>query len=62
MGAFRVLEDAFEKAEIGYSTRDGLSPYIRTDVDELQPERFDQRRPRDATATIVSIASALQSN
>jgi predicted nucleotidyltransferase len=34
MGAFRVLEDAFEhKAEIGYSTRDGLSPYIRTDVE-----------------------------
>jgi predicted nucleotidyltransferase len=34
MGAFRVLEDAFEhKAEIGYSTRDGLSPYIRADVE-----------------------------
>jgi len=34
MGAFRVLENAFEhKAEIGYSTRDGLSPYIRTDVE-----------------------------
>jgi predicted nucleotidyltransferase len=35
MGAFRVLEDAFEhKAEIGYSTRDGLSPYVRTDVEQ----------------------------
>jgi predicted nucleotidyltransferase len=34
MGAFRTLEDAFErKAEIGYSTRDGLSPYIRADVE-----------------------------
>jgi hypothetical protein len=34
MGAFRALEDAFEqKAEIGYSTRDGLSPYIRADVE-----------------------------
>jgi uncharacterized protein len=34
MGAFRVLEDAFEhKAEIGYSTRDALSPYIRADVE-----------------------------
>ena len=33
-GAFRVLEDAFEqKAEIGYSTRDALSPYIRADVE-----------------------------
>ena len=35
MGAFRVLEDAFEhKAEIGYSTRDGLSPYIRAHVEQ----------------------------
>ena len=34
MAAFRVLEDAFErKAEIGYSTRDALSPYIRADVE-----------------------------
>jgi uncharacterized protein len=34
MGAFRALEDAFErKAEIGYSTRDALSPYIRADVE-----------------------------
>jgi predicted nucleotidyltransferase len=34
IGAFRVLEDAFEhKAEIGYSTRDALSPYIRADVE-----------------------------
>ena len=34
MGAFRVLEDAFDhKAEIGYSTRDALSPYIRADVE-----------------------------
>src|SRR3977135_1162060 len=35
MGTFRVLEDAFEhKTEIGYSTRDGLSPYIRADVEQ----------------------------
>jgi predicted nucleotidyltransferase len=34
MGAFRALEDAFgHKAEIGYSTRDALSPYIRADVE-----------------------------
>ncbi|MEA2943232.1 MAG: uncharacterized protein QOD09_3761 [Bradyrhizobium sp.] len=34
MGAFRALEDAFEhKAEIGYSTREALSPYIRADVE-----------------------------
>jgi predicted nucleotidyltransferase len=34
MGAYRVLEDAFEhKADIGYSTRDALSPYIRADVE-----------------------------
>lgn len=34
MGAFRALEDAFEhKTEIGYSTRDALSPYIRADVE-----------------------------
>jgi len=34
MGAFRVIEDAFEhKADIGYSTRDALSPYIRADVE-----------------------------
>jgi uncharacterized protein len=34
MGAFRVLEDALEqhRAEIGYSTRDALSPYIRADI------------------------------
>jgi predicted nucleotidyltransferase len=30
MSTFRVLEDAFERrADIGYSTRDALSPYIR---------------------------------
>jgi predicted nucleotidyltransferase len=34
MSAFRVLEDAFDhKAEIGYSTRDALSPYIWADVE-----------------------------
>ena len=34
MGAFRVLEEAFEhKAEIGYSTREALSPYISADVE-----------------------------
>src|SRR6516225_6589196 len=32
MGAFRVLEGAFDhKAEIGYSTRDALSPHICID-------------------------------
>jgi uncharacterized protein len=34
VGAFQVLEDAFEhKAEIGYSTRDALSPHIRAGVE-----------------------------
>lgn len=34
MGAFRVLEGAFDhKAEIGYSTRDALSPHVRADVE-----------------------------
>ena len=34
MGAFRVLEDAFDhETEIGYSTRDALSPYIRANVE-----------------------------
>jgi predicted nucleotidyltransferase len=34
MGAFRVLEDAFDhEADIGYSTRDALSRYIRADVE-----------------------------
>ncbi len=34
MGTYRVLENAFEhKAEIGYSTREALSPYIRADVE-----------------------------
>jgi predicted nucleotidyltransferase len=34
VGVFRVLEDAFgHQAEIGYSTRDALSPYIRADVE-----------------------------
>ena len=34
MGVFRLLEDAFEhKAEIGYSTRDALSPYVRADAE-----------------------------
>jgi predicted nucleotidyltransferase len=34
MGAFRVLEDAFDrKVDIGYSTRDALSPHIRADVE-----------------------------
>ena len=29
-----VIEDAFEhKADIGYSTRDALSPYTRADVE-----------------------------
>lgn len=34
MGAFRVLEAAFDhEVEIGYSTRDALSPYIRADIE-----------------------------
>jgi hypothetical protein len=34
MGALRVLEDAFaQRTEIGYSTRDALSPCIRADVE-----------------------------
>ena len=34
VGALRVLEGAFNhKAEIGYSTRDALSPYIRAAVE-----------------------------
>lgn len=34
VGVFRVLEGAFDhKAEIGYTTRDALSPYIRADVE-----------------------------
>jgi hypothetical protein len=34
MGVFRVLDDAFEhQAEVGYSTRDALLPYIRADVE-----------------------------
>jgi hypothetical protein len=29
-----MLEDAFEhQAEVGYSTRDALSPYFRADVE-----------------------------
>jgi predicted nucleotidyltransferase len=34
MAVYRVLEDAFEhNAEIGYSTRDALSPYIRPEAE-----------------------------
>jgi len=34
MGACRVLEDAFDhRIEIGYSTREALSPYIRAHVE-----------------------------
>jgi uncharacterized protein len=34
MGAFRALEDAFDhKADVGYTTRDALSQYIRADVE-----------------------------
>jgi uncharacterized protein len=41
MRAFRVLEGAFEhKAEIGYSTRDGLSPYVRADVEQQAARIF----------------------
>src|ERR1700750_2641006 len=41
MGAFRVLENAFEhKAEIGYSTRDALSPYIRAEVERVAVRIF----------------------
>jgi predicted nucleotidyltransferase len=53
MSAFRVLEGAFEyKAEIGYSTRDALSPYIRADVERMQCESSDGCRHESArTAT-----------
>ena len=34
MGVFRVIEDAFDhRVEIGYSTRNALSPYIRAEVE-----------------------------
>lgn len=34
MDAFQALEKAFSnRAEIGYSTRAGLSPYVRKDVE-----------------------------
>jgi uncharacterized protein len=35
MNAYEVLQKTFgDRIEIGYSTRDGLSPYIRTDVEQ----------------------------
>ena len=34
MGAYQAIRDAFgEGIDIGYSTRDGLSPYVRADVE-----------------------------
>ncbi len=33
MGAYEQLQGAFPGVEIGYSTRDGLSKYIRGDVE-----------------------------
>ncbi len=33
MGAYHDLRSAFPKTEIGYSTRDGLSRYMRSDVE-----------------------------
>ena len=41
VGVFHVLEDAFDhQAETGYSTRDGLSPYIRADVEQQALQIF----------------------
>jgi predicted nucleotidyltransferase len=34
MGAYEQLQDAFPGTEIGYSTRTGLSKYIRPDVEQ----------------------------
>ena len=34
MGAYQDLSEAFPGAEIGYSTRDGLSKYVRPRVEE----------------------------
>jgi predicted nucleotidyltransferase len=34
MEAYEALQDAFDREmEIGYSTREGLSPYVRRDVE-----------------------------
>jgi predicted nucleotidyltransferase len=34
MNAYEALQEAFRhRVEIGYSTREGLSPYIRSDVE-----------------------------
>jgi uncharacterized protein len=34
MDAYQAIQDAIGRdAEIGYSTREGLSPYIRTDIE-----------------------------
>lgn len=34
MEAYEALQDAFDRRiEIGYSTREGLSPYVRQDVE-----------------------------
>ncbi len=35
MDAYEILQKTFgDEVEIGYSTRDGLSPYIRKDVEQ----------------------------
>jgi hypothetical protein len=40
MDAYQALRNAFDqRAEIGYSTRTGLSPYVRDDV-EREALRF----------------------
>jgi predicted nucleotidyltransferase len=40
MGALEALQDALPGVEIGYSTRDGLSKYIRPDVERLAVRVF----------------------
>ncbi len=40
MGAFYDLESALDGREIGYSTREGLSKYIRSDVEKYAVQVF----------------------
>jgi uncharacterized protein len=40
MGAFHDLENALDGREIGYSTRNGLSKYIRHDVEKYAVQVF----------------------
>ena len=40
MGAYGDLRQAFPDVEIGYSTRDGLSKYVRPDVEQAAVRVF----------------------